>query len=134
MGKRDLEVCYDRVGGCRPDRHGHGGDGSGGGAVLWRRVITAGCMMAGTTTPCPTTEWHIKPLPVKGPATIVQANRTSDSLDRDKNACPARFSSILPPWVSNAPWEATLDRFAACFEDLEDPEPAMPRCTISTLC
>ncbi|MGD0431058.1 MAG: hypothetical protein ABSA58_08190 [Acetobacteraceae bacterium] len=28
-------------------------------------------MMPGTTTPCPTTEWHIKPLPAKGPATIV---------------------------------------------------------------
>src|ERR1019366_9370258 len=30
-----------------------------------------------------------------------QANRTSDLLACDKNACPIRFGSILPPWVSN---------------------------------
>src|ERR1019366_5045816 len=32
---------------------------------------------------------------------IDQANRTSDLLACDKNACPIRFGSILPPWVSN---------------------------------
>src|ERR1019366_8506659 len=30
-----------------------------------------------------------------------QANRTSDLLACDKNACPIRFGSILPPCVSN---------------------------------
>jgi hypothetical protein len=35
-------------------------------------------MMPGTTTPCPTTEWHIKPVPAKGPATIVGVAYFSD--------------------------------------------------------
>jgi hypothetical protein len=50
-----------------------------------------------------------------------QANRTSDLLDRDKKSLPGSIPIDSTPWVSNAPQEATLERFAACFEGLEDP-------------
>jgi hypothetical protein len=49
------------------------------------------------------------------------ANRTLDLLDREKKCLPGSIPIDSTPGVPSVSQEATLDQFAACLEDLEDP-------------